>query len=211
MGKGYELHHRRQLQRILAATELLCLHQGIENTNLADIADESGVTRATIYNYFKAKEDILWAIFFQDMEKFRDHYVMVINENSTTYERYAAYANVLLDLYESDPKFGLFMDLFSALFYKAAGKPDSFWETEMNTIQWKPDMIEQLLTYNFHDGSLKPGLDPDATAASFIYGFLGCLTFTWRNRESLQKFYNMNFLQLSRHQAEALLKQIKNE
>src|SRR3954464_15108489 len=43
-----------------AATELF-LEQGYEKTTVDEIARRAGVARATFFNYFPAKGDLLWA------------------------------------------------------------------------------------------------------------------------------------------------------
>jgi AcrR family transcriptional regulator len=59
---GYARHHEQQRQNILLAAENLALEKGIDALTMKDVAEESGVTRATLYRFFKTKDEILWAI-----------------------------------------------------------------------------------------------------------------------------------------------------
>jgi AcrR family transcriptional regulator len=42
-----------------AATELF-LEQGYQNTSIDEIARRAGISRATFFNYFTTKSDVLW-------------------------------------------------------------------------------------------------------------------------------------------------------
>lgn len=57
---------RGQIQEI--ALELFA-EQGYEKTSLREIADRLGVTKAALYYHFKAKDDILRALFEDHMER----------------------------------------------------------------------------------------------------------------------------------------------
>ena len=49
-------------ERIMNAAIRLILAQGVKKTNLADIAEEAGVTRVTVYRYFGDKKGLLRGI-----------------------------------------------------------------------------------------------------------------------------------------------------
>lgn len=51
-----EKHQRREI--LLDAAQLIFFEKGFENTSMADIAQESGFSRALLYVYFKGKRDI---------------------------------------------------------------------------------------------------------------------------------------------------------
>ena len=49
-------------ERIITAAIRLVLTQGVKKTNLADIAEEAGVTRVTVYRYFGDKKGLVRGI-----------------------------------------------------------------------------------------------------------------------------------------------------
>jgi AcrR family transcriptional regulator len=49
-------------ERLLKAAKVLIYRQGLAQTSLADIAQESGVPLGNVYYYFKTKEDIATAV-----------------------------------------------------------------------------------------------------------------------------------------------------
>lgn len=50
------------VDRILAAAEQLYVRQGFDGTTMADVADEAGCSRATLYNYFPGKRELRAAL-----------------------------------------------------------------------------------------------------------------------------------------------------
>jgi AcrR family transcriptional regulator len=60
---AYTAHRESQRKSILDAAEDLFILKGIEGTTIGLIEIDSGVTRATIYQYFANKQEIAWALF----------------------------------------------------------------------------------------------------------------------------------------------------
>ncbi|MCQ2551488.1 MAG: TetR/AcrR family transcriptional regulator [Clostridia bacterium] len=54
--------------QIMHAAKCLFEKTGIENVTFADIANEAGVCRTTVFNHFSCVKDLLFAIFMQEME-----------------------------------------------------------------------------------------------------------------------------------------------
>ncbi|NLX83613.1 MAG: TetR/AcrR family transcriptional regulator [Clostridiales bacterium] len=65
---------------ILTATEQLLNGRLLRDISLADIAREAGISKGTIYYYFKAKEDILFALMDKHLKKQWDD-LIVWSEN----------------------------------------------------------------------------------------------------------------------------------
>jgi len=51
-----------KIEQILDAAEEVMSEKGLQNSSIAKIAKEAGVTDSLIYNYFKGKEDLLFSI-----------------------------------------------------------------------------------------------------------------------------------------------------
>ena len=52
-------------RRIMAGAEVLFGTEGFEATTMAAIADHAGVSRPTVFNYFRSKDELLLAIVFE--------------------------------------------------------------------------------------------------------------------------------------------------
>ncbi len=72
-------------QQILDAAVAQIVRHGYDKTTMGDIADAAGVSRGTVYLYFKGKDELFEAL---------------------VYREYLEYARTWLDLVESDPRGG---------------------------------------------------------------------------------------------------------
>jgi AcrR family transcriptional regulator len=72
-------------QQILDAAVVRIVRQGYDKTTMGDIADEAGVSRGTVYLYFKGKDELFEAL---------------------VYREYLEYARTWLELVEADPRGG---------------------------------------------------------------------------------------------------------
>jgi AcrR family transcriptional regulator len=72
-------------QQILSAAAAVIVRQGYDKTTMSDIADEAGVSRGTVYLYFKGKEEIFDAL---------------------VYHEWLQYAQIWLKYIEADPRGG---------------------------------------------------------------------------------------------------------
>jgi TetR/AcrR family acrAB operon transcriptional repressor len=72
-------------QQILSAAAAVIIRQGYDKTTMSDIAAEAGVSRGTVYLYFKGKEELFEALLYCE---------------------YMQYAETWLERIESDPRGG---------------------------------------------------------------------------------------------------------
>jgi AcrR family transcriptional regulator len=66
---AYHAHRGRQRRRILDAAEGLFDERGIDRTTMAELIAASGIRPSTMYQYFANKDEIVWAIVGESMEK----------------------------------------------------------------------------------------------------------------------------------------------
>lgn len=209
MAGGYLRHQKKQIEKILSTTETLCREEGIDAVSITDIADRCGITKNTVYNYFGSKEEILWAVFFHQVQDFVDRVKRRMETATNTYERFEAYALANEEKFFEDPNFPVFQDMFRTIYASASEKPDDFWDSPFNTSHWKPNTAKTLLVDNFHDGSVKADLDPELTVAAFTYGFLSNAGYGIRNKETLKKYYDLDAIDVVRLQMKWMLDGIK--
>ncbi len=70
-------------ERILEAAERLFVERGIGNASLGDIAAESGVSRGTLYYYYKAKEDLIIDVADRHMARVGDS-ILALSRSGTS-------------------------------------------------------------------------------------------------------------------------------
>ena len=62
--------HRKAISTV---AEQLFMKKGIENTSSNDIAKESGYSKATLYVYFKNKEELVGILVLESMQKLYEY------------------------------------------------------------------------------------------------------------------------------------------
>ena len=90
-----------QNQILNAAAEVI-IRLGYDKTTMSDIADEAGLSRRTIYLYFKGKDEL-----FEEL----------------LYSEYLQYAQIWLEQIESDPRGGTIGGFYRANFHAVNSRP----------------------------------------------------------------------------------------
>jgi len=62
---------RSNREKIIQAAAKLIIEKGVANTSLADIADEVGISKGTLYYYYATKGDLIFDISVRHMEHIR--------------------------------------------------------------------------------------------------------------------------------------------
>ena len=83
MNAGNETH-----ERIVLAALRLFLVQGIKKTAVSEIADQSGVTRVTVYRYFGDKKSLVRAAFMRPITVFQQVRTAIAQEHGQNIEAY---------------------------------------------------------------------------------------------------------------------------
>lgn len=66
-------------EKIIQAAAKLIIEQGVANTSLADIADEVGISKGTLYYYYATKGDLIFDISVRHMEHITSTIISWIN------------------------------------------------------------------------------------------------------------------------------------
>src|SRR5215208_2511669 len=88
--------------QILAAAVKVIIRLGYDKTTMSDIAEEAGLSRRTLYLYFKGKEDL-----FEEL----------------LYHEYLRYAQTWLEQIEADPRGGTIGGFYRAIFHAVNSRP----------------------------------------------------------------------------------------
>ncbi len=89
-------------EQILSAAAVVIVRLGYDKTTMGDIADEAGVSRGTVYLYFRGKEELFEALLYRE---------------------WMQYSRTWLDLVESDPLGGTLGGIYRATFRTMNGRP----------------------------------------------------------------------------------------
>lgn len=83
-------------ERIAQIAKQLFLNSGIENTTMSDIAKEAGMSKSTLYVYFKSKEEVRNYLSLEAMEYFHKQLLENVQESMNNHERFLAICEVLV-------------------------------------------------------------------------------------------------------------------
>jgi len=95
-----KLHKKEELAKfhrncIITAAEQLFLKKGIEKTTMDDISKEADYSKATIYVYFKSKDEIFNIIVFNSMKMLLERIKKAISEGEDLFGQYFGICNEL--------------------------------------------------------------------------------------------------------------------
>lgn len=82
-----ELNKQQTRGRLLDAARVLFAAQGVLGTTVEEIADQAGVSRATFFNYFPTKDDLLGALHTSTMDSLANTIDSLLAQDLTTGER----------------------------------------------------------------------------------------------------------------------------
>ncbi|NLJ01567.1 MAG: TetR/AcrR family transcriptional regulator [Bacteroidales bacterium] len=100
----------------LKASELFCQY-GIKSVSMDELASELGISKRTIYENFKDKEEILLSVLHMIKEKRRDSFSSLITDTSNVVEVFIA----IIEIHQNSPMCsGRFFDDIHKYYPKAA-------------------------------------------------------------------------------------------
>lgn len=89
---------QKSFDKIVNAAQFLFDKTGIENTTIKDIAEESGLSRFTVYNLFNNKEGIITSVVLDTLEDMYSE-LEVVNRDGYLFEELKRFFHDLLDIY----------------------------------------------------------------------------------------------------------------
>ena len=108
MKREYKMANTEKLgefhkKSIALAASKLFLQKGIEKTKMDEIAREADYSKATLYVYFKGKEEIFYYIVLECMEKLHERVGKVILDHKNALLQFKAACQELADFAEQHP------------------------------------------------------------------------------------------------------------
>lgn len=90
-------------EKIAAAASVLFMEKGITSTSMDDIAKAAGYSKATLYVYFKNKEEITGILVLDSMKKLYGYISSALEQQETTKTTYDLICNGLVQYQEEFP------------------------------------------------------------------------------------------------------------
>lgn len=160
--------HRKNIS---SAAEQLFLEKGIENTSMNDIAKEAGYSKATLYVYFKNKEELIGVLVLESMQKLYDYISIALEENTDTKKRYKEICYGLVKYQEEYPfYFKTVLEAINIDFESTQFLPE---EKETFSIG---EQINDLLIDFLKEGMERGEIRTDIEVLPTIFSFWGMLS-----------------------------------
>jgi TetR/AcrR family transcriptional regulator, cholesterol catabolism regulator len=101
-GRGRPPLHDNQRDRVIACAAELFARDGFENVPLDQIAEALGISKAGIYHYFRAKQEILEAIVVSALDGLTDAVLAATAQAAGPRERLIAFMTAHADYFEAN-------------------------------------------------------------------------------------------------------------
>jgi AcrR family transcriptional regulator len=162
------LRERKKLetrQRILESGVALFATRGYDSTTMEQIGERADVSRATVFNYFARKEDIVFEWFGRLRAEFATSLADEDQQTVDSMSRLRRAFRVLAQGYEADPATGRAM----VRAWQRAGGPLLADESDA------PELVANTVRAGQRAGDIPRGLDPDHIARILFDVYLGVL------------------------------------
>lgn len=161
----------------LEATKEIIIKEGVENVSVRKVADLAGYSYATIYNYFKDLNELLWDVkeaMIRDLVDFIQKEMvqspMDLKEIKRLFRTYTAY-------YFENP------NIFSFFYLSKVTKPTRELEESAEEINFDQMWVETFKGFVL-DGTITPQ-DVEVVAKTIIYSVHGLIMLSFSNNGDL--------------------------
>lgn len=168
-------------ENIASAAQILFMEKGIEATSMDDIAKAAGYSKATLYVYFKNKEEIVGVLVLESMKKLYACLSAALEQKETTRAKYDFICQGLVQYQEEFPFY----------FKTALEKINVDFENETYLLEEKEtyhigeeinEKMKQFLCIGIEKGEIRADLEIIPTIFTF-WGMLSGFIQTASNKE----------------------------
>jgi AcrR family transcriptional regulator len=169
---AYRAHRERQRRRILDAAKALIDGRGIDRVTMADLTATSGVQPSTMYQYFANKDDIIWALVAEEMERGAKKATQKLEAAPDALAEITALLDHLRDQLLNNPDNVRFMAQFDAM-YARDWPAERLLAVESQIAPEGFGFLTKLVRRGIAEGSLRSDLDPELTMHAVLNAMVG--------------------------------------
>ncbi len=168
-------------EKILIAAQKLYQKKGIKKTTMTDIAELSGVTRVTVYQYFPKKRELIYEAFMKNSYMLES----LLDEDKE---------NKFISVEDLLTRLGVTVSQMSgndlAVRYRelAPFYPEIFEKVEISRLAAYNSIFEHILDLASEHGVLRDGIDREF-AKLFLMGATETVLANWSNAANINKTY----------------------
>lgn len=206
--KEPEGFHREQ---IATAAGQLFQRNGIEQTSMDDIAKTAGYSKATLYAYFKNKEEIVSVLALESMKILSKHLVNALEANQTTRDKYNGICQELVTYQRQYPYyFSIVLDEIAIDFEH----PGSLPPVERETYEVGEQIIcriSEILTEGMRNGQLRDGLSVPVTAFMLWSSLSGIILMAAKKKAYIKAVWKLTTEDFLSHSFDTLYRCIEHK
>lgn len=169
---GYSAHRERQQLRILAAAKSLFSPYGIDSVSMLDITNAAGVQPSTLYQYFKSKEEIVWALATEALRSIRDRAKTRLDGKTLALAKVRALLELMAEDLEERPHDVRFMAQFDVLYARDFSAESVLKMTRDLGMDGLADFGRWVME-GITDGSFRPDLNPNLSLIALFNAAIG--------------------------------------
>lgn len=192
-------------QKIIEAAERIFSKMGFSNAKMEDIAAEAGITKVTLYAYFKSKENLLMALTYKALQLLITKYYETIAEykDAPGSETCIALFKLFIEFCEQDYLYSeLLLNYFSLIRSSDFGEsqdklPESTRESvyfrKLQDVQNLPfKLMVQEINRGMEDGSIRKDIDPMLVTLTAWASSLGYIKVISAGGKNLKPLFNVD-------------------
>ncbi|MBT30725.1 MAG: hypothetical protein CMO01_13785 [Thalassobius sp.] len=191
-----ERRERERIRRnneIVDAAEKVISKKGMQNTTMDDIAKEAELGKATIYGYYKSKEEILLEINKRAFNKLGEMFSSIYDDYETGLEKLEGIGRTYIQFAKDYPNYYQFISLFELGF--TAKDP---MESSMNG-QKCDNILMNAIKHGQIDGSVRKDLKPEIVAKLLWSMTTGVMQLTKVKGDILKEYKDIDEKELFEH------------
>jgi len=194
---------------ILRAAESLFLEKGIENTTMDNIAKTADYSKATLYVYFKNKEEIISSITLISMQMFHEQVVKAVSQSSDCLRQYYYLCDAMVGFQRDYP---LYFDSLLREINIDIDLPDTpkVYQDIFDAGERINQAIGFLLQKGIEQGCIRSDINIIETVFIFWAGISGVIRMAIQKEKYLTKFLGVTKNEFMHYSFELLLKSITN-
>ncbi len=168
----------KKKQDIISAALKVFAEKGFTRTTIKDIAEQAGIGKGTIYEYFNDKNEIIHNSFFYFQKFFEFDIQEILLSDKNGISKLSELIKSITKILRSDDR--KYLDLMFDFWAEGIkGHSKNLMLNEMNRFYKSyRNLFEDVLRQGIDDGSLRKDLDP-VSVASIIIGMLDGIMVQW--------------------------------
>jgi len=154
-------------QALAAAAAEVFAEKGFAGARIADVAERAGVGKGTVYEYFRSKEELFFAVFELMSREEHARLDAVVDQDAPAVERLASLVRSLVaDAVDQVELYGLTFELWSGGSHEVYG--DRLRTAFADLYRDFRGHLAGLVREGQAAGEIRAGLDPEGLAASVV-------------------------------------------